>query len=95
MDVQAHQSAWSDERLDDLNQTVRDGFARTDAENRGLRVEMSGLRSEMNDGFARTDGRIDDVNERFDSFQRTMLLGMIGLVGTTVASALATIVTLA
>ena len=33
-------AAWTDERLDDLLETVRTGFARSDQDIRDLRVEM-------------------------------------------------------
>jgi hypothetical protein len=60
---------------------VREGFARTD---RGI----DDLRVEMRSGFARTD-------DRFDQLQRTLILGLIGLAGTLIASIAATVIALA
>jgi phosphosulfolactate synthase (CoM biosynthesis protein A) len=63
---------WTDERLDDLNQRVSDGFNRVDADLRQIRDEIGGLRTEM--------------NIRFDAFQRTMLQLGAGIIATLMAS---------
>jgi hypothetical protein len=85
--------SWTDERLDDLNQRVGDGFQRIDADIHALRAEsraeFKALRSEMKDGFERIDARFerfeDRLDERFDSLYRLMLqLGggaLVALVG--------------
>ena len=80
MAVQPHRALWTDERLDDLNQTIRDGFARNDGDHQELRSEMREVRVEM--------------NERFGSLQRTMILGMFGLLGGIFAAVVGAIVTL-
>ncbi len=54
---------WTDERLDDLNRYVRDGFDRIDKDLRALRAEMS----------AEIGGLRAETNARFDSLQRTLL----------------------
>lgn len=88
MAVHPQRSTWTDERLDDLNQSMRDGFARTDAELRALRQEtregldrlstemregMDQLSGEMRGGFTRND-------DRFDALQRALIIAMAGLV---------------
>jgi hypothetical protein len=67
---------WTDERLDDLNARVSDGFARVDEEFRSLRGEMN--------------ARFDKVDARFDALQRLMIQVGGGLIGAflTVAAAL-------
>lgn len=49
--MEAVRDKWTDERLDDLNKKVDDGFADTRAEFRALRSEMKGafreVRSEL------------------------------------------------
>jgi hypothetical protein len=50
--------AWTDERLDDLNKKVDDGFAKVDA--RFQRLE------------ARMDAQFGQLNERFDRMQHTL-----------------------
>lgn len=54
---------WTDERLDDLNLRVENGFNRVDADLRALRFEMNGR-------FGSLEARMDT---RFDSLQRTIL----------------------
>jgi hypothetical protein len=65
---------WTDERLDDLNHYVRDGFDRIDKDLRALRAEMSAeigaLRAEIS---AEIGGLRAETNARFDSLQRTLL----------------------
>jgi len=39
--MEAMREAWSDDRLDDLNRKVDDGFRRVDADIRALRSEMA------------------------------------------------------
>ncbi|MGH2974905.1 MAG: hypothetical protein ACRDLL_08585 [Solirubrobacterales bacterium] len=85
--------AWTDERLDDLRQSMGQGFGRVDSDIRDLRGEMStrfdavdvrfrDLRGEMN-------ARFDRVDARFDALQRTLLqlgggivVALIGLIAT-------------
>jgi hypothetical protein len=72
--------AWTDERLDDLAGRMDRGFDEVKGEIRELRIETNGLRSEM--------------NQRFDSMQRTMVIGFVamfasiiaGLIGVTFAA---------
>jgi chromosome segregation ATPase len=71
--------SWTDERLDDLNEKVGEGFARVDGrfeqvDRRFERVEdeIKDLRSEMN-------ARFDTVNERLDSMQRSMMQAVVAL----------------
>jgi flagellar capping protein FliD len=71
---------WSDERLDDLNQRVEDGFNRVDADIRGLRGEMNdrfnrvdarfdAMQNRVDDRFDRVDARFDRIDDRFDLMQ--------------------------
>jgi hypothetical protein len=77
--MQTMREAWTDERLDDLNRHVEEGFRRIDGDLRALRVEtkteLTALRGEMND--------------RFDAMQRLMIqvggvivAALIGLIAT-------------
>lgn len=81
MNVTTPEKRWTDERLDDLKETVEDGFARVDADIRELRGELRSeasairgelrsevgdLRMEMNTRFVKVDERFDKLNERFD-----------------------------
>jgi hypothetical protein len=84
MAVHPQRSTWTDERLDDLSQVMRDGFARTDAELRALRQEtrdgLDRLSTEMRDGFARQDERSARNDDRFDALQRALIIAMAGLI---------------
>lgn len=72
-------AAWTDERLDDLAESIRSGFARTDQDLRELRgelhTEIAGLRTEMHQGFA-------SLRSEIDSLRLTMLrVGGVGFFG--------------
>ncbi len=58
--------AWSDDRLDDLNRRVENGFNRVDA-------DIRELRGEMNDRFNHVDARFDAIDKRFDAMHRLMI----------------------
>ena len=72
MAVMMPREKWTDERLDDLNKKVDDGFARLDA-------DIRELHSEMNDGFRA-------VNSRFDAVNRNMLAGFLMVILTILGS---------
>ncbi len=81
--MEAVRESWSDERLDDLNRRVENGFNRVDA-------DLRELRSEMNSRFDAMQNRFD---ARFDALQRTLLqLGgvlvatLIGVIATLIAT---------
>ena len=57
---------WTDDRLDDLNKKVDEGFARLDA-------DIKDLRREMNASF-------NSVDARFDALNRNLFMGMVGVI---------------
>lgn len=63
---------WTDERLDDLNKKVDNGFARVDAEIRELRREMN--------------ARFEKVDERFEALNRNLIAGLLVIVATILGS---------
>lgn len=69
---------WTDERLDDLNQRVSEGFARIDGDIRDLRGEMN--------------ARFESVDARFDALHKLLLraAGAIAVILTTGAALVAT-----
>jgi hypothetical protein len=83
MAVMMPREKWTDERLDDLNKKVEDGFARLDADIRELRAEM-------NEGFRAVDARFDamnaSVNARFDAVNRNMMAGFFLVIATIIGS---------
>jgi hypothetical protein len=66
--MEAMRQSWSDDRLDDLNRRVDDGFNRVDR-------QFAELRAEMN-------LRFDHSEARFDSLQQTMIKIGGGMIGT-------------
>jgi hypothetical protein len=72
--METMREAWTDERLDDLNQKVDRGFDRVETEIRSQRQEFKSdigdLRAEMNARFDRMDARFDvkfdQVDARFE-----------------------------
>lgn len=63
---------WTDERLDDLNKKVDDGFADT--------------KSEMRAGFARLDGEIRELRREMNAMNRNMLAGFFVIVAAILGS---------
>jgi Mg2+ and Co2+ transporter CorA len=83
---------WSDERLDDLNARMEKGFDEVKGEIRDVKGEVSELRKEMNDRFNSVDARFDSMSARFDarfdSIQRTMVMGFVSMSATIVGALL-------
>jgi 3-dehydroquinate synthetase len=68
-------AAWTEERLDDLAEAMRSGFARLDQDNRDLR-------SEIREGFAELRGEVNDLRVKFRTVMFRVGGGVIvGLVG--------------
>jgi hypothetical protein len=76
MAVMMPREKWTDERLDDLNKKVDDGFARLDTDIRELRNEMN----------RRFDAMNDAINARFDAQNRHMMAGFFMVIVTIIGS---------
>jgi hypothetical protein len=76
--MQTMRESWTDERLDDLNGRVSDGFRRVDTRFERVEGEIKDLRRE-------TNGRFDRMESRLDGIQRTIALGAITLSGSFIA----------
>jgi hypothetical protein len=85
MAVQPQRPVWTDERLDDLSQSVREGFARNDVEHLALREEVRAMafeiRSEVREGFT-------EQNRQLNALQRTMIAGLASLAIAIIGAAL-------
>jgi hypothetical protein len=66
MAVMMPREKWTDERLDDLNKKVDDGFARLDG-------NIMELRREIN-------ARFDSMDARFDALNRNLFWGMVTVI---------------
>lgn len=69
--------SWTDERLDDLKESVNDLARRMDsgfAESRiELRHEAASVRREMKEEFQAVDARFDAMQGSIDALQRTII----------------------
>lgn len=80
--------AWTDERLDDLAAGIDNRFDRVDADIRELRSDVKKGFKGVDERFERMDAKLD---AKFDSLQRNMLIGFIGLFGSIVGSVIAAV----
>jgi ribosome recycling factor len=91
--------AWTDERLDDLNKKVDDGFSEMRIELRAIRSEMKGefqaIRAEMSGEFQGVRGEIQGVRDEIAAMNRNLIQLTWGLIGTVFVGFLGTIVALA
>ena len=75
-------ASWTSERLDDLSEGTRSGFARVDQDIRDVRNGMhqgfTELRSEMHEGFAELRTAIHRTN-------LSLIAGLIGVIATILA----------
>lgn len=92
--------AWTDERLDDLNAKVGEGFRRMDERFAQMDLRFDAMQREMNARFdasnaasnARFDAfnaRFDAIGERFDAMHRLMIRFCAGMLSTAVAAVVA------
>ncbi len=82
----AAREAWTDERLDDLNKRVDDGFREMREEFRGVDGRLDGLRGEMKTGFDRVNDQMlaqqRMLLQLFGGMFATMLVGFLGVIAT-------------
>jgi hypothetical protein len=79
----AMRESWTDERLDDLNRRVGEGFGRLDSRIDRVGGEVHAFRAEANGRFEVVHHEINELraemNSRLDSMRRTMVQGAIAL----------------
>lgn len=78
--------SWTDERLDDLQKHMDEGFREVKAEIRSLRSEMkeeiATTRLELKGEIGEVRGGLQKLNERFDRLNYTLIAALIGLLAT-------------
>jgi hypothetical protein len=87
-------SAWTNERLDDLAESMRAGFARVDQDVRdlrtGMRDDLMQVRGEMRDGFNELRGGINDLRLEFRTVMFRVgggiIIALIGVIGAILAT---------
>jgi tetrahydromethanopterin S-methyltransferase subunit G len=97
MAVMMPREKWTDERLDDLNKKVDDGFARLDGDIMGLRQDMNARFNAVDARFDSVDARFDSLNAKFDTLRRDLfkaavavIVAMIGGAGAIAAALIGT-----
>lgn len=93
-------AAWTEERLDDLAESIRAGFGRLDQDSRDLRSDLndglSDLRGETHEGMAGLRGEIQvlrtEMQHEFSSLRTVMftfgggvILALIGVIAAILA----------
>ncbi|MDQ2629900.1 MAG: hypothetical protein M3Y75_02835 [Actinomycetota bacterium] len=77
--MEAVRDKWTDERLDDMNGRMGEGFDRLDKDIREVRSEIAGVRSEI--AQVRID-LLEEMNRRFEATHRLIVQVGGGLFGT-------------
>jgi len=82
--------AWTDERMDDLAAGIDKRFDQVDQRFDRVEGDIRELRAEMKKGFERIDARFEHIDGKFDgrfeSLQRTMIIGFVTLFASIAAS---------
>jgi hypothetical protein len=75
---------WTDERLDDLNKKVDDGFGEMREEFRAVRTDVQAVRTEMKEELREIRGEIGALNRTVIQFAfamvGTLFLGFMGTI---------------
>jgi tetrahydromethanopterin S-methyltransferase subunit G len=70
---------WTDERLDDLNKKVDDGFAQVHQDLREVNARFDAMNESVN-------ARFDALNARFDSLNRNLFAGTVVIIAAMIGS---------
>jgi hypothetical protein len=65
LEMERPMTEWNDDRLDELNGRVKDGFASVDKRFEKVDERFVRLEGEMKQGFAKVDKRFERVDEHF------------------------------
>lgn len=84
MAVMMPREKWTDERLDDLNKKVDDGFADTKAEMRRgfarVEGEIKRLDEDLGEMRREINARFESVDLRFDSLNQNLRVTMVAVI---------------
>ncbi|HEU4906100.1 MAG TPA: hypothetical protein VFT19_08305 [Solirubrobacterales bacterium] len=72
--------AWTDERLDDLNAKVDEGFRRQEVQVAEVRTDIRDVRGEVRDVRGEVRELRTEMNGRFDQMYRILVIASISLV---------------
>ena len=88
--MEREMGSWNDDRLDELNQRVGEGFAKVDKrfeqvdkrfEQVASREDLAEMKLASREEIGEVKAELRHLNERFDRLYYTLLVVMIGLVG--------------
>lgn len=77
--MESEMTHWNDDRLDELNERVKDGFAKA-----ATREEMGEVKAELH----RVNNRLDQFGVRLDRVLNTLLAAALGFGGTALVAVL-------
>jgi chromosome segregation ATPase len=97
LEMERPMTEWNDDRLDELNGRVKDGFAQVDqrfeqVDKRFEKVDEHFVRleGEMKQGFAYADKRMEAgferINDRLDRLYGILIVAAVGAIGTLLAN---------
>jgi uncharacterized coiled-coil DUF342 family protein len=74
--------AWTDERLDDLNKKVDDGFREMRSEFNAVRAEMKDVRDELKEEIRGVRSEMAEIRVELGALNRTIHQFLFAVVGT-------------
>lgn len=78
--------AWTDERLDDLNAKVDDGFRRQDVQVAEVRTEVRDVRGEVRELRTVMNGRFDQMYRILVIASISLVVGFLGVIASILAT---------
>jgi hypothetical protein len=86
LEMETPMTEWNDDRLDELNERVKDGFAEVDKRFEKVDERFVRLEGEMKAGFDKVDERFDILHERFDRLYYVIIGTVVALAGSLLAN---------
>ncbi len=77
--METMREAWTDDRMDDLNHKVDEGFRRVE-------TDIRELRGEMNTRFERVDARFDSMQRTLIVFCGGIIVALLGVIASIVST---------
>jgi hypothetical protein len=84
--------AWTDERLDDLKGQVEKGFDDVKGGFREVKEEFREVRGEIAEVRGEVRELRTETNARFDSLQRTLIIGFAGIAASVIGAVLGAVI---
>ena len=78
--------AWTDERLDDLNAKVDDGFRRQEVQVGEVRSEIRDVRGEVRELRTEMNGRLDQMYRILVIASISLVVGFLGVIASILAT---------